>query len=87
MDLETVLIWIVIGAIAGVLAEAMVGGPRRSGLGTAILIGILGAFIGGWLFSALGVTIGGGIIGTIITAFVGAIVLLLIVRGVSRRRL
>jgi uncharacterized membrane protein YeaQ/YmgE (transglycosylase-associated protein family) len=86
MDLETVLIWIVIGAIAGVLAEAMVGGPRRSGLGTAILIGILGAFIGGWLFSALGVSIGGGIIGTIITAFVGAIVLLLIVRGVSRRR-
>ncbi len=55
MDLQTVLIWIVIGAIAGVLAESMVGGPRRSGLGTAILIGILGAFIGGWLFSALGI--------------------------------
>jgi uncharacterized membrane protein YeaQ/YmgE (transglycosylase-associated protein family) len=55
MDLQTVLIWIVIGAIAGVLAESMVGGPRRSGLGMAILIGILGAFIGGWLFSALGI--------------------------------
>lgn len=86
MDLQTVLIWIVIGAIAGVLAEAMVGGPRRSGLGTAILIGILGAFVGGWLFGALGVSIGGGLIGTIITAFIGAIVLLLIVRGVSRGR-
>jgi uncharacterized membrane protein YeaQ/YmgE (transglycosylase-associated protein family) len=86
MDLQTILIWIVIGAIAGVLAESMVGGPRRSGLGTAILIGILGAFIGGWLFSALGIAIGGGIIGTIITAFIGAIVLLLLVRGLNRRR-
>lgn len=86
MDLQTVLIWIVIGAIAGVLAESMVGGPRRGGLGTAILIGILGAFIGGWLFSALGISLGAGILGTIITAFIGAIILLLIVRGVSRRR-
>jgi uncharacterized membrane protein YeaQ/YmgE (transglycosylase-associated protein family) len=52
----------------------------------AILIGILGAFIGGWLFSALGIAIGGGNIGTIITAFIGAIVLLLIVRGLRRGR-
>jgi uncharacterized membrane protein YeaQ/YmgE (transglycosylase-associated protein family) len=64
----------------------MVGGPRRSGLGTAILIGILGAFIGGWLFSALGISLGAGIIGTIVTAFIGAIILLLIVRGVRRGR-
>jgi uncharacterized membrane protein YeaQ/YmgE (transglycosylase-associated protein family) len=84
MDVQTVLIWIVIGAVAGLLAESMVGGPRRTGLGTAILIGILGAFIGGWLFSALGIAIGGGIIGTIITAFIGAVLLLLIVRGVRR---
>lgn len=84
MSLQTVLIWIVVGAIAGILAESMVGGPRRGGLGMAILIGILGAFIGGWLFSALGVSIGGGIIGTIVVAFIGAIVLLLIVRAVRR---
>ena len=84
MSLQTVLIWIVIGAIAGILAESMVGGPRRGGLGTAILIGIVGAFIGGWLFSALGVAVGGGILGTIVVAFIGAIVLLLIVRAVRR---
>ena len=84
MSLQTVLVWIVIGAIAGVLAESMVGGPRRTGLGTAILIGILGAFIGGWLFSALGIAIGGGLIGAIITAVIGAVVLLLVVRGVRR---
>jgi uncharacterized membrane protein YeaQ/YmgE (transglycosylase-associated protein family) len=84
MDLQTVLIWIVIGAVAGILAESVVGGRRRTGLGTAILIGILGAFIGGWLFDALGIAIGAGIIGTIITAFIGAVLLLLIVRGVRR---
>jgi uncharacterized membrane protein YeaQ/YmgE (transglycosylase-associated protein family) len=86
MDLQTVLIWIVIGAIAGILAESLVGGPRRSGLGTAIVIGILGAFIGGWLFSALGLSIGGGIVGTIIVAFIGAVILLLLVRGLRRGR-
>jgi uncharacterized membrane protein YeaQ/YmgE (transglycosylase-associated protein family) len=75
MTLETILVWIVIGAVAG---------PRRTALGTAILIGILGAFIGGWLFSALGIAIGGGILGTIVTAFIGALVLLLLVRGVRR---
>ena len=84
MSLETILVWVVIGAVAGILAESMVGGPRRTGLGTAILIGILGAFIGGWLFSALGISIGGGILGTIVTAFIGALLLLLIVRGVRR---
>ena len=84
MSVQTVVIWIVIGAIAGILAESMVGGPRRTGLGSAILIGILGALIGGWLFGALGIAIGGGIVGTIITAFIGAVVLLLIVRGVRR---
>jgi uncharacterized membrane protein YeaQ/YmgE (transglycosylase-associated protein family) len=83
MTLETILIWVVIGAVAGVLAQSMVGGTR-GGLGTAILVGILGAFIGGWLFSALGIAIGGGIIGTIVTAFIGAVVLLLLVRGVRR---
>lgn len=84
MSVETILVWIVIGAVAGLLAESMVGGPRRYGLGSAILIGILGAFIGGWLFDALGIAIGAGIVGTIVTAFIGAVVLLLIVRGVRR---
>ena len=83
MSLETILIWIIVGAVAGLLAQSMVGGAR-GGLGTAILIGILGAFIGGWRFSALGIAIGAGILGTIITAFIGAVLLLLIVRGVRR---
>jgi len=83
MSLETLLIWIVVGAIAGILADAVVG-RRRIGLGGAIIVGIIGAIIGGWLFDQLGISIAGGIIGTIIEAFVGAVILLLILSGFRR---
>ncbi len=87
MSLETLLIWIIVGAIAGLLAEAVVGGVGFGILG-AIIIGIVGGLIGGWLLSNLGVVIGFGIIGSIITAFIGAVILLLILRGLrgGRRR-
>jgi uncharacterized membrane protein YeaQ/YmgE (transglycosylase-associated protein family) len=83
MSLEQVLIWIVIGAIAGLVANAVVGG-LHSGLWGAIIIGILGALLGGWLLPRLGFNPGGGFIGEIITAFIGAIVLLLILRLLRR---
>jgi uncharacterized membrane protein YeaQ/YmgE (transglycosylase-associated protein family) len=55
------------------------------GLVGDIVVGIVGAFIGGWLFSALGVTSPvGGIAGSILVAFIGAVVLLLIVRAIRR---
>ncbi len=83
MDLTSVLVWIIVGGIAGLLADMVVKGIGVGLLG-AILIGIVGAFIGGWLFSALGVSLGAGILGSIITAFIGAVILLLIVRAVRR---
>lgn len=83
MSAEQILVWIVIGGIAGILAEALVGG-LRSGLIGAILVGILGAIIGGWLFGVLGVSVGTGIVADIITAFIGAAVLLLILRATRR---
>ncbi|ESQ86662.1 membrane protein [Asticcacaulis sp. AC460] len=83
MTLETILIWLVIGAVAGWLAGAVVKGGGFGLIGD-IVVGIIGAFIGGWLAGVLGIHIGGGIIGTIITATAGAIVLLLIVRLIKR---
>jgi uncharacterized membrane protein YeaQ/YmgE (transglycosylase-associated protein family) len=83
MTVETLLVWIVVGAIAGLLADAVVRGIGV-GLAGAILIGILGAIIGGWIFAALGVAAGAGILGQILVAFVGAVVLLLIIRAVRR---
>jgi len=83
MSLESVIIWIIIGAIAGLLADRVVKGVALS-LGGAILVGIIGAFVGGWLLGQLGVFPGGGLVGTIVTAFIGAVVLLLLVRTIRR---
>jgi uncharacterized membrane protein YeaQ/YmgE (transglycosylase-associated protein family) len=85
----SILLWILVGLIAGVLASFVMGGVGYGIIGD-IVIGIVGAFFGGWLFSQLGVhTPFAGLAGTIFVAFVGAVVLLLIlraIRGASRRR-
>lgn len=83
MALETILIWILVGAVAGWLAGLVVRGFGFGLIGN-IIIGIIGAFLGGWLFGVLGFSIGAGIINTIFTAFIGAVVLLLIVRVIKR---
>jgi uncharacterized membrane protein YeaQ/YmgE (transglycosylase-associated protein family) len=88
MTLEQLVIWIIVGGLAGFLADMLV--PRvKLGLLEAIIVGILGAFVGGWLFSVLGIGVGGGIVGTLLVAFVGALILLMIfasVRRSARRR-
>jgi uncharacterized membrane protein YeaQ/YmgE (transglycosylase-associated protein family) len=80
MDIVGILITLAIGAIAGWLAGVIVVG---SGFGLLwnIIIGIAGAFIATILFPrlGLGLTLGGGIVGAIVSAALGAIVLLLIV--------
>src|ERR1044072_9513792 len=83
MSAETIVVWIVIGGIAGIIAEAMVGG-LRSGLIGAIIVGILGAIIGGWLFGVLGISIYACIVGQISKALIGAAVLLFILRLARR---
>jgi len=83
MSGEQILVWIVIGGIAGILAEWLIGG-LRSGLIGAIIVGILGAIIGGWLFGVLDLSVGTGIVAEIIKALVGAALLLLILRGTRR---
>ena len=80
-----ILAWIIVGLIAGVLALLVVGGGF--GILADIVIGIVGAFVGAWLFRALGVSSPfGGLAGTIFVAFVGACVLLLILRAFRGRR-
>jgi uncharacterized membrane protein YeaQ/YmgE (transglycosylase-associated protein family) len=71
--------WIIVGLIAGFLAGKVM---RGGGFGVLmdILLGIVGAVLGGWLFGMLGVSLGGGLIGSILVAFVGACILLWLVR-------
>jgi uncharacterized membrane protein YeaQ/YmgE (transglycosylase-associated protein family) len=83
MGLEGIIIFIIVGAIAGWLAGLIVKGSGFGLIGD-IIVGIVGAFIGGWLLGMLGIMIGGGIIGAIIDATIGAVVLLLIVRLIKR---
>lgn len=83
MSLETFLLWIAIGLIAGWLASALVGGGY--GVIGDIVVGIVGAFLGSLLFRNLHLTVPWrGLPATIFVAFVGAVVLLLILRLVHR---
>jgi len=83
MPVETILIWLVIGAIAGFLAGLVVKGGGFGLLGD-IVVGIIGAFVGGWLLPRLGIHLGVGMISIIASATIGAVVLLLVLRLIRR---
>lgn len=86
MSLETILLWAVIGLISGWLASVVTGGGF--GLVGDIIVGVVGAFLGGLIFRAFGSSAPfDGIAGTIFVAFVGAVVLLLALRALRPRRL
>jgi uncharacterized membrane protein YeaQ/YmgE (transglycosylase-associated protein family) len=81
-----IIAWIVVGLIAGALAKFILPGDDPGGIIVTILIGIVGAFVGGFVFSLFG---GAGVSGfniwSILVATVGAIILLLIYRLVAGR--
>lgn len=79
MSAETLLIWLLVGAVAGWLAGMIVKGGGFGLLGD-IIVGIIGAFVGGWLLTRLGVTIGTGLVSVIATATIGAVALLALLR-------
>ena len=83
MDMQLLLIWVIVGAVAGWLAGLVVRGFGFGLLGN-IVVGILGAVLGGWLFGAIGFSFFPGILNAILTAFIGAVILLLIIRVVKR---
>lgn len=83
MGVEALLIFLLVGAIAGWLAGLIVKGYGFGLLGN-IVVGIVGAFIAGFLFPRLGLGLGEGIVGAIIAATIGAVLLLLLLRLVKR---
>jgi uncharacterized membrane protein YeaQ/YmgE (transglycosylase-associated protein family) len=75
---------LIVGLIAGVLASFVLGGTGLGLIGD-IIIGVCGAFVGGWIFRALKLDNPlGGMAGTILVAFVGAVVLLFIIKAITR---
>ena len=83
MSVETLVIWLVIGAVAGLLAGLAVKGGGFGLIGD-IIVGIVGAFFGGWLLPQLGGNLGVGLVPVIVSATIGAVVLLLILRVIRR---
>lgn len=78
------IVWIVVGGIAGALADRLIQGNQLGIVGN-VVVGIIGGLIGGVILGAIGVG-GQGIIWTFITALLGAIILLWIVRAVTGGR-
>ena len=74
---------IVVGGIAGWLAEQFM--KSDMGLLMNILLGIVGAAVASWLFSLIGFSFGPGWVGYLIAGFIGAVILIFIVRAVRQR--
>jgi uncharacterized membrane protein YeaQ/YmgE (transglycosylase-associated protein family) len=83
MTTEGLLVFLIVGAIAGWLAGLIVKGGGFRLIGD-IVVGVIGAFIAGWLFPRIGFHLGTGIAASIVSAAIGAIVLLLVVRLIRR---
>ena len=78
--------WIVLGLIAGFIASKIVN-KSGDGLILDILLGVVGAVVGGWLFNAFGMTgVTGVNIYSLIVAVVGAVIFLVIYHALFRRR-
>jgi uncharacterized membrane protein YeaQ/YmgE (transglycosylase-associated protein family) len=82
-DLTAILLFLGIGLVAGWLASLLLGG---GGLVRNLVVGVLGALVGGWLLAAAGVTlpVGNPLVSQVITATIGAIVVILIARVIAR---
>jgi len=83
MDVQSLIIWLIVGAIAGWLAGIVVKGGGFGLIGD-IIVGIVGGLIAGWLLPQIGIVIGSGIVGAVIDSFIGAVILLLIIRLIKR---
>jgi uncharacterized membrane protein YeaQ/YmgE (transglycosylase-associated protein family) len=89
---EQLLTWIIIGLIAGLLAGMLVRG-RRYGFVTAVVVGLIGAVVGGFIFTVFGLNLGAAFSGgvtlrwsDIIVSFLGAVIVLALFGGFYRTR-
>jgi uncharacterized membrane protein YeaQ/YmgE (transglycosylase-associated protein family) len=84
MSMERLLLFLVIGILAGFLAGKIMKGSGFGLIGD-LIIGVIGSFIGVWVFGLLGIS-SGGIIGLLAAAVVGALILLYVIRLAKSRR-
>jgi uncharacterized membrane protein YeaQ/YmgE (transglycosylase-associated protein family) len=83
LNLNSLLVWIIVGGVGGFMAEWSVG-DIRTGMGT-VLVGVAGGLLGGWLFDYFQISLGlTGILNDILTSLIGAGILLLLVKFIRR---
>jgi uncharacterized membrane protein YeaQ/YmgE (transglycosylase-associated protein family) len=78
-----IIVWLIVGAIAGWLAGLIVKGGGFGLLGN-IVIGIIGAVVAGWLLPQLGIGLGVGIVAAIINSAIGGVIVLVIISLIRR---
>lgn len=83
MGIESILVFLIVGAVAGWLAGLIVKGGGFGLMGNMV-VGIIGAFIAGFLFPAIGISLGSGILSAILHATIGAVILLVLIRIVKQ---
>lgn len=84
----SIILWIVLGALAGWIASIITGMNERQGAVGNIVVGILGAFLGGWLMTKFGLSdasLGSFNLYSLLVAVGGAVILLFLYRAVTKR--
>ena len=82
-----ILLWILFGIIVGAVARWFVPGEGPGGILGDLIVGIVGAVLGGWIFELFGhVGVTGFNLGSFVCALIGAVVLLWVIRAISGRR-
>ncbi len=82
MNIQSLILFLIIGLAAGWLASKLLRGGSLGLMGD-LVVGMVGAILGGWLFNLLGISLG-GIIGSLVTALVGALVLIYLLRLIKK---
>jgi len=83
MGIDSIIVWLIVGAIAGWLAGLIVKGAGFGLVGN-IVVGIIGAVVAGWLLPQLGVHLGSGIVAAIVNSAIGGVIVLVILALIRR---
>ncbi len=83
MGVESFIVWLIIGALAGWLAGVLVKGAGFGLVGN-IVIGVIGAFVAGLLLPAIGLNLGTGVVAAIIHAAIGGVIVLVVLSLIRR---
>ncbi|MDF2944155.1 MAG: GlsB/YeaQ/YmgE family stress response rane protein [Herbinix sp.] len=86
-EISNIIVWLILGGVSGWIASKLTGNDAKMGIGMNLVVGILGAFIGGWLAGIFGLGPATGLnLWSFIISIVGSVILLAIV-SVFRKKL